>query len=79
MSGGRLCRPRYWVMLCLLVLALGGCMLGQSSARDLGDASLEELMHVEVYGASKHLQRGARIRHRRHCGRHPQLRLPHSS
>ena len=34
-------------------------MLGQDPAqppRDLGDASLEELMNVEVYSASKHLQ-----------------------
>lgn len=49
----------YWVRLCLLVLALAGRMVGQSSAQpasDLGDASLEQLMQVEVYSASKHLQ-----------------------
>jgi len=53
-------RPRPWAILCLIVLLLAGCeMLGQESPQpspDLADASLEELMNMEVYSASKHLQ-----------------------
>jgi len=59
MLGVRARRPRNRVLLCLLVPALCGCMLSQSSdqqSNDLGDASLEQLMNVEVYSASKHLQ-----------------------
>ena len=59
MPGVCLRRPRHWVLLCLLLPALTGCMLGQSPAQpaeNLGDASLEQLMNVEVYSASKHLQ-----------------------
>jgi outer membrane receptor protein involved in Fe transport len=60
MLSGCAFRRRYRVMLCLLAPVLGSCiMLGQASAPpdgDLADASLEELMNVEVYSASKHLQ-----------------------
>jgi len=45
MLSGCFLRPRYWVLLCLLVQMLAGCrMLGQDSpqpAPDLADASLE--------------------------------------
>jgi len=51
---------RWRAVLCLFVPLLTSCMVfGQESApagRDLADASLEELMNVEVYSASKHLQ-----------------------
>jgi len=60
MRGRYVCGPRYRVILCLLVPLLTSCIVvGQESAqdgRDLGDASLETLMSVEVYSASKHLQ-----------------------
>jgi len=60
MRGGCSLRRRSWLGLCLLVPALtAGMMLAQDSPqppRDLGDASLETLMNVEVYSASKHLQ-----------------------
>lgn len=52
-------RPRTWILLWLLLPAFTGCMLGQEAAHpsgDLGEASLEQLMNVEVYSASKHLQ-----------------------
>jgi len=59
MTGVSLHRPRNWVLLCALLSALSGWVLGQTSAEpagDLGDASLAQLMNVEVYSASKHLQ-----------------------
>jgi len=60
MGGGCFFRPRYWAILCLFVAMLVGCeMLGQESSQpspDLANASLEELMNVEAYSASKHLQ-----------------------
>ncbi|MGE5733735.1 MAG: hypothetical protein ACM34E_01485, partial [Acidobacteriota bacterium] len=38
-------------------LMVGGTLcLAQSPAIDLGEASLEELMNVQVYSASKHIQ-----------------------
>lgn len=50
MRGGCFCRPRYRIMLWLLVQVLTGCMaLGQDSAqppRDLADASLALAQNV---------------------------------
>ncbi len=60
MRGGCSLRRRSWLGLCLLAPALtAGMILAQDSPqppRDLGDASLETLMNLEVYSASKHLQ-----------------------
>lgn len=60
MQGACLRRARPWVGLCLLLPMLMSCLaLGQDSAQhtvDLADASLEDLMNIEVYSASKHLQ-----------------------
>jgi outer membrane receptor for ferrienterochelin and colicins len=60
MGSGCFSHRRHWAMLCLGAQLLAACaMLGQDSSQssnDLADSSLEELMNVEVYSASKHLQ-----------------------
>jgi outer membrane receptor for ferrienterochelin and colicin len=58
MDCGRFRRPRLRIV-CLLALLTTGIALGQEPEQgspDLANASLEQLMNVEVYSASKHLQ-----------------------
>ena len=40
----------------LTLLALTATAIGQQSAKDLSEASLEELTNIQVYSASKHMQ-----------------------
>jgi hypothetical protein len=51
---GRHSVPASLWLIVFLLLALSAS--AQQATKDLGDASLEELGKIQVYGASKHLQ-----------------------
>jgi len=52
----RLVTGSHRLLVCLAIFAFTATAVGQTGSQDLSDASLEELSHIQVYSASKHLQ-----------------------